>query len=353
MHCFSFRFNEDKQRLFTVEIDGGVGEVVLEIDVFPEAGGKNQALKLIQEDIRAVEGLLTIVFSPIVGNSIVAALALEYVQDHYAHAVTGGPYFAFDDDDDGFEVVPVNADQSHTHGPNNNLTSAVWTTGPTVLGSGLRTELTLPFGDTNVQLTVSDTKGSVSRAETVIRVASMVVFSLLPTQGPDTGGTMATITGRNIGGATAVRCGPNTISRGNFAVVNSGAISFVTPASGVGVTVNVSVVDPRGESNSTSFTYISATAISFDENLLMEIENPTAVGFGPDGYLYVGTQYGSLSRVTLNDSYDSVIDIFTKMISPERSILGIAFNPLETHETSDISVYISTSTTFHKCVLLD
>jgi hypothetical protein len=78
---------------------------------------------------------------------------------------------------------------------------------------------------------------------------------------------------------------------------------------------------------------------------------PTAVAFGPDGKLYIGTQGGMLARFTLNDSYDAVVGYTVSNVlatNKHMCILGIAFDPMEPPELADqISVYVSVSQIYH------
>jgi hypothetical protein len=81
---------------------------------------------------------------------------------------------------------------------------------------------------------------------------------------------------------------------------------------------------------------------------LLDFAAPTAVAFGPDGNLYVGSTSGQLGRFTLNDNYDKVVSSVVSTIDPTRGIHSIAFDPLETAELgNNINVYISTSRIFH------
>jgi IPT/TIG domain/Malectin domain len=377
-------------RLFSVVLENEVDKAILNLDVFLAAGGKNAAVTKTVTGVPVTDGFLTIVLTSSMDQPKVNAIEIIQVGVHASHAVLGGPYAAVDIDGDGFQSVPVNAIQSHTHGLTNgvpnSLRSYTWRKGNTVIGTGEKTNLVLPVGDNLVSLTVVDSSGSPDTGETVIKVTgatsprptvlsyslSLIMSflqlhhilrgkqveavgfptldSLSPQTGSASGGTTVTITGQQIGTATAVRFGPVLLTSGNFTVVNSGTIEVITPGPEIGVPVKVSVITSRGESNALKFTYVRFMPIAFSETLLSKISSPTAVVFGPDGKLYVGSQSGALFRLTLNEAYDQVINVFPANFTatPNRCILGIAFNPLETPETgADINVYISTSRINH------
>jgi IPT/TIG domain/Malectin domain len=331
-----------------------VGETGLEeelhgIDIYAEAGGKYVAMtKTIS--VPVTNGVLRIQFNSVIENAKVSAIQVIRAGEHYAHAVIGGPYAAVDVDGDGFQSVPVDGSQSHTHGQQYSIASYIWKKGADVIGTGVSPTLLLPTGDNVVTLTVTDTSGSISHSTTTIPVKPKgfpELFSLSPLTGAAAGGTTVTLVGQDIGTATQVRFGKIMLSGSAITSINSGSISFQTPGPAVGVPVKVSVITPIGESNQLTFTYVASSPIQFSGQQLMTINKPTALAFGPDGKLYVATQEGKLSRVTLNDAYDGVVNIVTSTITTD-CILGIAFNPLETPEMGDnISVYISVSKIYH------
>jgi IPT/TIG domain len=325
------------------------------LDVFHRVGGKNKALVIAFEDIPVEDGVLSLKFGRDLPKPIIAAIECIRVGSHLAHAVIGGPYKAVDLNGDNFQNVAVDASGSHTHseGNVNKLVSWKWKIGEDVIGDGEKTQLNLPVGNTTVTVTVFDNIGSTSTDEATITVEAKgfpAVFSLSPKSGTDQGGTTVTIKGQDIGVATqAVRFGPVLLTSGQFNVIDSATITFITPKSDVAVPVKVSVITARGESNDNTFNFIGANAINFQGNLLTKLANdPTSVVFGPDGRLYVGTQGGVLWRLTLNDDYSAVVDSFSATIDAGRCILGIAVNPMEVPELGDnVAIYISTSKINH------
>ncbi|WP_189133950.1 IPT/TIG domain-containing protein [Wenjunlia tyrosinilytica] len=90
-----------------------------------------------------------------------------------------------------------------------------------------------------------------------------------PSSGSTGGGTAVTITGTNLGGATAVRFGTKLAT----ITANTPTSVTVTSPSGTG-TVGVTVTTPGGTSNPLSFFYIGAPFKSG----LSEVSGPTAGG---------------------------------------------------------------------------
>jgi ribosomal protein L35AE/L33A len=254
-----------------------------------------------------------------------------------------------DIDGDGFGLVQVDASQSHTHGPTSVLTAYTWRVGNDVVGSGKTTTLNLPVGEHELTLTIVDSSESIASDKTTVSVKLKgfpELFALSPTSGGVAGGTVVTLTGQDVGTATAVKFGRVSIPASGITVINSGTISVLSPAPGIGVPVKVSVVTPIGESNTLTFTFVSSTPIDFTISKIMNFVKPTALAFGPDGKLYVATQEGKLSRITLNDAYDTVVDSVTATIDPTRVILGVTFDPTEP-AGPNLSVYITSSLIYH------
>lgn len=211
--------------------------------------------------------------------------------------------------------------------------------------------LSLPVGKHDVTLTVVDSGGDLHIDVTTIIVKPNgfpEVLSISPISGDIAGGTNVTIPGVAFSAATNVRFGQVVMTGAERKVINANAMLVVAPVSAFGVPVSVSVITPVGESNPGTFTFINSSPIAFSIQQLMEFDNPTAVAFGPDGKLYVGSTNGALGRFTLNDSYDAVVGSTIITIGQYKCIHGIAFDPMETAEMGiTLSVYISTSDIFH------
>ncbi|MFE3548019.1 beta strand repeat-containing protein [Streptomyces kronopolitis] len=115
---------------------------------------------------------------------------------------------------------------------------------------------TAPAGSGTAQVTVT-TPGGTSNGlpYTYTAVSAPVLSSVSPNTGPAAGGTVVTLSGTGLAGATAVRFGSVSAS---FTVVSSTQITAVAPA-GTG-TVQVTVTTPGGTSNGVAFTYVSVAA---------------------------------------------------------------------------------------------
>ena len=116
-------------------------------------------------------------------------------------------------------------------------------------------------GVVNVTVTTPGGKSAASAADQFNYIAAPAVTGLNPASGPMTGGTLVTITGDNLTGATAVDFG--TMAATNIIVVNSTTITADSPA-GAGI-VDVTVTTPGGKSATSSadqFTYLAAPTVS-------------------------------------------------------------------------------------------
>ena len=116
----------------------------------------------------------------------------------------------------------------------------------------------------------------------------------------------------------------------------------------------VTVETEVGPSNEAHYTYADKTLppVSFKFGVAIKgIYGPTSLAFGPDSKLYIGTQGGSIIKASLDANYEViesskiVPDVIADSTQGFRSILGIAFNPMDT--SPNPTVYVSHSTLFH------
>ena len=104
-----------------------------------------------------------------------------------------------------------------------------------------------PAGSGSVDVRVANPGGAsaTSAADRYTYTLSVTVTGVSPAAGPALGGTLVTITGINLGGATAVKFGDTAATL--FTVSSSTSIRAVAPAGAVG-TVDVTVTTPAGTS---------------------------------------------------------------------------------------------------------
>jgi hypothetical protein len=115
-----------------------------------------------------------------------------------------------------------------------------------------------PAGTGTVNVTVTTGEGTSTQSIAYTYVTAPSLTSLSPSQGPVTGGTVVTLTGANLSGATAVRFGGTAAS---FTVNSATQITAVTPARAAGAAA-VTVTTAGGTSNSLTFTYLMAPSVT-------------------------------------------------------------------------------------------
>jgi hypothetical protein len=135
-----------------------------------------------------------------------------------------------------------------------------------VVGAGGTTlSVTTPAGASGtVDVTVATPAGqsAISSSDTYTYLALPSVTGIAPDAGPLAGGTMVTISGSGLAGATGVSFGP--ISARSFSVVSDSEITAIAPVQGEGIQ-GISVTTPEGTSGAESvaqFTYERAPTIT-------------------------------------------------------------------------------------------
>jgi len=151
---------------------------------------------------------------------------------------------------------------------------------------------TSPAGTGTVDITVTTPGGTsaTSSADRYTYVAAPAVTSVSPTDGPEAGGTMVTLTGTGFTGASAVSFGGSPAA--SFTVISDTTITATSPA-GTGI-VDITVTTPGGTSLSSAadqFTYIPAPAVTS----VSPESGPTA---GGTSVTISGTGFTGASAVT-------------------------------------------------------
>ena len=115
-------------------------------------------------------------------------------------------------------------------------------------------------GTVDVTVTNSNGTSSVNIADRFTYTALPIVTALSPNSGSPAGGTMVTITGANLTGATSVKFGGAAVA--GFTVNGTTQITATAPA-GMAGTIDVTVTAPNGTSAASAadrFTYAAGTA---------------------------------------------------------------------------------------------
>lgn len=301
-----------------------------------------------------IDGLLSIYFTnsvPQKDNPKISGIEVKFLSPHFAHSVSNGPYKAVDTDNDGSAIVTVDGSFSHTHGAGLDLVQYIWKEGSVVLGQSAKANFSLPVGEHTITLTVKDSGSHESTDVATVTVNPFnfpALAGVSPSSGSVTGGQVVTLTGSGftyLAGQTKVKFGLVELTGAAIQVINQSTIQLTTPAAVVGSPVSVTVETPLATSNAMTYTYEAASPVAFTSGMLTAFGSPTAVAFGPDGKLYVGTLQGSLAKLTLDDSYTQVVNSVVSVVTQYRAILGITFDPLET--SGNPGVYITSSYFFH------
>jgi hypothetical protein len=348
LHFAELYWTAAAKRIFNVDVEGTKRN---NIDIFVLAGGARIAITM-EFAVAVSDGLLNIAFTRVTDWPKISAIEVQLVGPHLAHSVPNGPYIAVDHDQSGTAVIQVDGQSSHTHGTNLFLNSWRWTEGATVLATSATANLDLPVGPHTIALTVTDNEGNESTETTDLTVFAFgypLITGLVPNQGSIAGGGIITISGSGFtysSAQTTVHFGLNRYTGSEITIVNANTITMVVPPTTLGVPVQVAVETPRGKSIGETFTYISSMPIDFLSGILTTINLPATAEFGPNGDLYVGTTDGHLARYTLNADHTAVVGSVTVPVAPGRSIIGLAFDPMDTN-VENPAVYISTNKFFH------
>ena len=341
------------ERVFVAKAEGE--DMFGNIDIFAFGGFTLNRAVTMEKAVSVSDGSLTLSLeegSPRRGEPKLCGVEIKSLGPHLAHSVAGGPYTVVDTTNAGNAIVAVDGSGSHTHGPGLSIIEYVWRSGFDILGEGEKILVELPVGVSPLTLTVRDSGGNVHTETTIVTVLSSEfpnISNLSQTSGPVEGGTPLTITGTGFffsSAETTVKFGLASLTGSQIQVIDSNTIRLTTTPSSIPVPVAVSVITPVGESSEVTFTYFASDApIDFMSGLMVRIRAPTAIAFGPDGRLYVGTYFGQLNRIEFQDGNLKVAKWVQETVTPFRTILGITFDPLDTAPIS--TPYIAHSYLFH------
>ena len=296
-------------------------------------------------------------------NPKVCGIEILLVAPHLAHAVatTGSLYNAVDINNDGFATIQFDGSASHTHGIGLVVTEWIWreiysTNNNSIITTGVSPTLNFSVGNHTVSLTIFDSGGNEATDTTIVSIYPFgypAITNLTPDRGSIAGDEVVQIVGSGftfLPNETIVHFGNIDLSGSSaIQIINSTTILVRTPPTTVGAPVLVTVETPLKTSAPASYTYIASSEIKFESAKIFNLRSVTTGVFGPDGKLYLGTYYGLLARLTLNQNYTAVVDSVIVSItnSPQRAILGIAFDPNDVGRTYP-PVFCTSSQFFHK-----
>jgi IPT/TIG domain len=347
--CYLYRFFTNKgQRIFNFTIEG---VEFTNVDIVAIAGTGQRAITL-GATITVLDGHVSISVGEVENEPKMNGIEIRRALPHLAHAVSNGPYYAVDSDNDGYGYVQLDGSESHTHAPDLELVQWTWREGRQTIASSEKAYAKVPVGEHDVDFTVLDSGGNEATESTTITVYPFgfpAITKISPMFGSLLGGEVVTIMGTGFDYDTTeliVRFGVEQITGSVIQFLNSTAITVLSPHVPISAPVPVSVETPLGRSEDVTFTYASSTPISFSTKLLLNFSQPTSASFGPDGKLYVGSIKGILAKITMNANYTLVTSMVTAMVQPDRAILGIAFDPMDAGNPIP-PIYISSSKLFH------
>ena len=322
------------------------------IDIVAIAGSGQHAVSL-SSTLTVEDGTVSISVGKIQNEPKISGIVIRRSLPHLAHAVSNGPYFGVDTNDDGLAIVVLDGSESHTHAPDAQLVEWIWREGRRVIARGEKASVTLPVGEHEIDLTVMDDSGNEATESTTVKVHPFgfpSISSVSPAYGKLQGGEKVTITGTGFkydANDIIVHFGVERYTKNEIRVVNSTTIIVTSPKVPITAPVNVAVSTPLGRSKEkVAFTFLSSTPIKFSSKMLLEFSQPSSAAFGPDGKLYVGSIKGTLAKITMDADYTNVKSMVTAVVQPNRAILGITFDPMDAGNPIP-PIYISSSGLFH------
>jgi Malectin domain/IPT/TIG domain len=353
LHFAELYWNEAGKRWFDIQLEDNF--IFTNVDLVALGGGKRyQAITL--ESVAIVsDGFLSLEIQdskPKVDMPKLSGIEINFLQPHLAHSVSNGPYISTDIFNVGSAITQVDGSYSHSHGTGLEVVQWTWKEGNTVVGVGPTPNITLPVGEHTISLSIKDNDNNEATDTTTLTVRPFgfpAALSVTPSSGSIAGGQSVTIKGSGFTyspSQTKVKFGLVVLSGSAITIVDQFTIRLRTPSTVIGSPVSITVETPLAVSNAITYTYEASSRITFTSDVLtLGVAAPCSVAFGPDGRLYIGTLYGKLARLTLDDTFTKVISSVIADVAPFRAILGIAFDPLQADGLSD--VYITTSFFFH------
>jgi hypothetical protein len=164
-----------------------------------------------------------------------------------------------------------------------------WSVSPALLPAGLSMDEetgvitgtpSVVQGATSYTITATDARGSSDSKVVSISVAAPLpsISGISPASGPLVGGTIVTINGTNLSGATRVNFGATMIEGTDITLVSANEIRVASPARATAGNVDISVDTPAGTSTrANAFTYIAPPTATAEFLTTSIIANGNAV----------------------------------------------------------------------------
>jgi len=284
--------------------------------------------------------------------------------DHRSHSVPGSDKLVYDVDDNGSELVTLDGSGSHSHyfdaGPpivSGVIATYSWvnTNNGEVVCTTKICNLTFGIGETIIRLDVEDNTGDTASDEIKVIVRPRTEASsppridkVSPGRGPGAGGNTITLTGDFLYADSEVFFGD--IKSENVKHLDIKTIVATAPW-GDGWK-DIKVVSSIGTSNPMPYEYQAGGSIPIDFRLKTWtkpeggdyiIEEITCITIGRDHRYYMGSLTGYVTIASVNRNLVVTKSCKGAYMGDDRSIAGIAFNPLDPNNR----VLASTNTYFH------
>lgn len=287
--------------------------------------------------------------------------------NHQAHAKPGGPYYVVDWNTDEKETMTLDASESHTHyfdyGPPPVSGTIIRYQWYSMISGSLLLDTDKPFftadffiGITVLKLVVTDSDGDSAEDYTYVSVRrpepdeneNPTVSKISPNVGPVYGGTVVSVYGHGFYNNPFVIFGDQDIKP---EIITDTELRFRTPVVDWPRTSRIYVTNGFGTSTQFiefKYVYAKGNAVKFRQETLrwpsgkeLIIPEITSIKLGPDAQYYCGSLNGYVHVLRIDRNLIVQNSCISDNAGPDRSILGIAFNP---NEFDPIKVYLTTST---------
>jgi Malectin domain/IPT/TIG domain len=316
-------YNTTTQRVADITVEGATKE---SYDILTVVGPKTYTnlvfYPLVEDGMLTIEIKKSVAY-PNSGPVKLNGIIVELDRPHVVHAVATGPYFGtVSDPQTGKAKIALKGETSHTHGPGLTLTTATWKEGSQILGSTYNLNYNFTAGNHTVSLSVEDSGGNVALDVATVSIRPFgypTITQLSPASGDITGNYNVTITGSGFNYTASqmtVIFGQTQLAASDFQIINSTAIRVLVPSTPIGAPAQVIVTTPLGSSEIFYFNYVGSIPIQWATAKLFDAGGVTVGRFGPDKKLYVGDFGGSITKITMDADFESVVSSVKVNVAP-------------------------------------